>query len=389
MRTLTRPCVLSLAAACACLALMAAHAQKPQRDVEQKAGAARLYPVMVNFKWGYIDRTGKLVTELKYDQESRFGDGYAVVMSGLLAVDYEKAEPVGGMVAVPVGPEGIKWEIIDAAGKAVVRLPNDRHYVGSGFSEGLALFSVWQLGRGSVYGYMDTAGRVVVEPQFITAGYFREGLADVCKDYGRCGYIDRSGKFVVPPKYKETHPFSEGLGALITQDELLGFVDKAGEFVIPPRFGALATQGFVGGLAPVGVAGSDRFGYIDKLGGFQIQPAFEAAGSFSEELAPAMSGGKWGYIDRSGKFVIQPLFTAAGSFSEGLAHASTSDCVFAATRGDDSPCGYGYIDKTGKFVVEQRFDYAEPFRDGVAHVIEHGGRGYIDREGKFIWNPSK
>lgn len=386
MRSLSRLCALSIAAA-ACLAPAPARAQKPPGGAEKGDGSARLYPVLSKYKWGYIDRTGKLVIEPRFDRASTFEEGLAVVMSGLLTEEIEKTQPTGGVVPVPVGPEGIKWEIIDATGKTVVRLPADRMYDEMPFTGGLARFSVWQFGKGSLYGYMDGAGRVVVEPQFVTAGLFREGLADVCKDYGRCGFIDRTGRPVVPAKYKEVRPFSDGLGAVVTRDDLLGFVDKGGEFVITPRFGVVPAAGFAEGLAPVAVAGSDRYGFIDKTGNFVIQPAFDSAGPFSEGLAAVKSAGLWGYVDRSGKFVIQPQFTAAGIFSEGLAQASTSDCVYAASRANDSPCGWGYVDKSGKFVVEQRFDLAEPFRDGVAHVIERGGRGYIDREGKFIWKP--
>ena len=53
---------LTLASAVACLAVAAAGAQKSQGGGGARGnGGDRLYPVLVNRKWGYVDRSGKLV----------------------------------------------------------------------------------------------------------------------------------------------------------------------------------------------------------------------------------------------------------------------------------------------------------------------------------------
>jgi WG containing repeat len=385
--------LLPLAALCACLALADARAPKPQSTTEGQAGGVRLYPILSKLKWGYMDAAGKTVVEPRYDNEGVFGDGLVVVSHGQLTEGLERVEPVGGMVVVPVGPEGIKWEIIDASGQTVAKLPPGRNYMESYFSEGLAHFSVWKEGQGSVYGYMDRTGQVVIKPRFSSPGPFREGLAGVCVKAGRCGFIDRKGKFVVPPKYGGTLPFSEGMAAVTNREELVGFVNKDGEEVIAPRFDPRSTSGFAEGLAAVAYNGTGKFGYIDTLGHFVIPPEFNVAGPFSEGLAAVMvERNKWGYIDRSGKLAIAPLFTRAEPFGESLAAAST--CPEAGLSqytesGEPSGCGFGYIDKSGAFVIEQRFDGAGVFRGGVAYVITAGGRGYIDSRGNLLWQQGR
>jgi hypothetical protein len=341
--------------------------------------------VLVNMKWGYVDRTGKLVIEPKYDNEAFFSDGVAVVMSGLNVEAAMRTKPRGNTVVVPPGPEGVRWEIIDTSGKTLAELPPRRGYIGSYFSDGLARIDGWEEGRGSVYGYMDKAGRVVIKPQFSEAGLFREGLAAACAESGRCGFIDRAGKFVVPPTYKEVRPFSDGLAAVVTGGERLGFVNRSGEVVIKPQFSPFPILSFSEGLAPASPAGSDKFGFIDKTGQFRIQPEFERAFEFSEGLAPVLANGRWGYVDRDGRFVIAPQFALAFPFSEGLAPASTCTGVEYPSRENTGRCGYGYIDKTGRFVIDQRFEDGGPFRDGRALVGADGELAYIDREGNVLW----
>lgn len=51
------------------------------------------------------------------------------------------------------------------------------------------------------YGYVDTANRPVIAPQFRWAGDFHEGRAEVQTDRGM-GLIDRTGRWVIPDQYE-------------------------------------------------------------------------------------------------------------------------------------------------------------------------------------------
>jgi hypothetical protein len=385
MKSLSRLRAFSLAAAAVCLALGTAAAQKPQGEGQASGeDVGRLYPVLFKNRWGYVDRTGRTVIEPKYDTEAFFGDGVAVVMSGLDHERAERARPRGNTVEIKPGPEGLKWEIIDTSGKTLAVLPRGSH-LGSLFSEGLAVIYGWEDGKGSVYGYMDKTGRVVIKARFARAGLFSGGLAEACAESERCGFIDRAGRFVVPPRYKEVRAFSEDLAFVVAQDGRVGFVNKSGALVIAPQFSYHPLSDFKEGLAAVADAGSKKFGYIDKTGQFRIQPEFDNAAEFSDGLAPVKTNGRWGYIDREGRFVIAPQFAVAMPFSEGLAPASTCTGVLYPSREDTGKCGYGYIDKTGRFVIDQRFEEGGPFRDGRAQVFADGAPVYIDREGNVLW----
>lgn len=67
--------------------------------------------------------------------------------------------------------------------------------------------------------YMDITGNVVISSQgWEDARGFSEGLAAVCKD-GKWGYINSSGEYVIDPQYDEARDFSCGVAIVDTNDE--------------------------------------------------------------------------------------------------------------------------------------------------------------------------
>lgn len=99
------------------------------------------------------------------------------------------------------------------------------------------------------------------------------------------------------------------------------------------------------------------YSYIDRAGNTVIDVSqFQAAGSFSEGLAPVFSVNQgWGYLDKTGKIIIRPQFAQALGFSEGL----------AAVELDGK---WGFIDKGGRVVIEPQYEYVNSFSEGVAVV---------------------
>jgi WG containing repeat len=90
---------------------------------------------------------------------------------------------------------------------------------------------------GGKTGYIDETGKLIINPQYDSAGNFSEGLAVVCvgecttehiighrytKDFKeeaveqsfKYGFIDESGKMVINPAFEEARNFSEGMAAV-------------------------------------------------------------------------------------------------------------------------------------------------------------------------------
>jgi len=194
---------------------------------------------------GFIDRKGREVATLRYEEVEHAAEG-----------------------RVPVKLGG-KWGFMDTSGNVVV--PFEYEQV-SGFSEGLACVK-----GGERSGFIDLTGKLVFKPpvdrDWGCRWSFSEGLRPTSQG-DKWGYIDRTGKLVIPPQFDEAWGFSEGLAA-VRKDDLWGFIDRSGAVVIPPRYFRV-DRVFANGLAFVTVrveapGGKGMFfnfseGYITRQG---------------------------------------------------------------------------------------------------------------------------
>lgn len=227
---------------------------------------------------------------------------------------------------------------------------------------------------GQLYGYVNVLGDVVVEPQFVQAGEFAEGLAAVSYDGRNTGYINQLGELIIDPVFRYGGPFRHGMALVglpgVDADKpfVTAYIDRTGSFVFgDARF--VSAEPFSEGLAAVSLDGQ-RYGYIDLLGQLVIEPQFTHAEPFREGLAPAQFGDLYGYIDRTGSFVIPPQFEAAEPFFDGRAQIALGGKT-------------GYINHRGDIVIEPVYDYGGNFRNGRALVAQEGVLAYIDAAGNI------
>ena len=221
-----------------------------------KSKEISLYVVRRKGKYGYVDKTRRLVIPCLYDYANEFREGLAEVKkSG-------------------------KYGYIDKTGRAVI--PCQYDYT-DGFREGMAV-----VGKSDKWGFVDKTGREVIPCQYDSTRDFSEGLALVKKS-DKYGFIDKTGREVIPCNHDYAASFSEGL-AEVKKSGKWGFIDKTGCVVIPCKYDK--TCSFSEGLAMV--KKSSKWGFIDKTG-------------------------KWGFIDKTGREVIPCKYDEVYEFREGLA----------------------------------------------------------------------
>ena len=247
-------------------------------------------------------------------------------------------------------------------------------------------------------GYIDKDGQLIIPFEFdaIAAGEggeslefndFSEGLVAVSKN-DKYGFIDTKGKVVIEPKYEWASSFSDGL-AIVSVEGLYGAIDKQGKTVIPFEYESLGD--FQDGFAAAARPAKDpedyesKYGLINKKNEVVIPFMYESMGNLSESLIAVKKDGKWGYVDTTNKSII-PInlkYETVNDFSDGLA------AVFDYEEDSDN-LKYGYIDKTGKLVIPMQFikaywDDSEgiiDFNNGIALVNDQGGRKFcIDKKG--------
>jgi hypothetical protein len=281
-------------------------------------------------------------------------------------------DPNGRWIIQPGHYDGL----IDRTGRWIV--PPGRYYELAQYRDGCCPFRV-----GNKWGLLDGTGKVIASPRYVLGGYaqpiFHSGFAAVRDEAGQWMYIDKDGQvaFKAPHGTTRALPFNDGCARIE--------VDVQRE--VPREH--------VEGVDDTTYSVTEhKFGYIGITGSVVVPPTYDAAGDFSEGLAPVSKNARvpfrddsdpmefsfpsdevdsWGYIDVTGKVVIPFGFERAGIFSGGLARV----------RKDGK---WGYIDKTGKYVIRPRYRWARDFRNGVAEVWHEGNICFIDRTGKVVVN---
>ncbi|MDR2146809.1 MAG: WG repeat-containing protein [Tannerella sp.] len=247
--------------------------------------------------YGYINREGKKITRLKYEEAENFREGLAMVTS----------------------KDKTGW--IDSTGREVIPLKYDGAY---DFAPGENITVVWCLDtahpipRGiwlspgeflphpdnsvryeNLYGFIDRTGKEIIPLKYDFAGNFVDGLS--CVELGdKYGFIDRTGKEAIPLKYDFAESFEYGMSRVKLNGKY-GFIDSTERVVIPLKYDGM--ESFSEGLALAGLNG--KYGYINKAGEIIIPLKYDAGQSFNTAMGMAaawvQSGGKHFLIDRTGK----------------------------------------------------------------------------------------
>ena len=258
------------------------------------------------------------------------------------------------------------------------------------FHEGLAVVTQKDGDGNSKRGYMDTAGNVVIAPEYDWANGFYEGVATVQKldENGKKIWyvIDTGGNVLATLDYDDMGNFSCGLAWVHIKDGYYGYIDKTGAVVIPEKYSYTGGFSKETGLAMVRIIddnGDRKHGYINVSGETVLPMVYDDANSFSgfNGLASVERDGSWSYIDSSGAAAFTVECDLAGSF--------TSDGMAMVRRYEGSKLKFGFINAEGELAVPMEYDSAHNFVDGLAAVMrrdEEGNEkwGFIDRDGTVV-----
>jgi hypothetical protein len=201
-----------------------------------------LLPVKISGKWGYVNASGQLIITPQFDSADDFHDGRALICLG------KPCDPWDAYSTTPTIPNNSLWGFIDTSGKVVI---TPQYPEASAFSEGLAAICTGDCGpkstKSHARGYIDSDGKVVIPAQFGAASNFSEGLAQVCVgscEYvegsgynGKFGFIDHSGRFVINPQYDNVLDFKNGYAKVIIGNgagSKSGYIDKTGKTIWAP-----------------------------------------------------------------------------------------------------------------------------------------------------------
>lgn len=177
--------------------------------------------------------------------------------------------------------------------------------------------------------------------------------------------IDRRRRFALPDDFRPgSYSIREGRLAVIGPNGLYGYANREGDIVIKPQFEAAFT--FNDGLAAVRLP-EKPFGYVDRGGAMIIEPQFEVGTEFNTGYARVLTPPpepRSFYIDKQGKRVSELVWEKEdGRYQNSDVHEG-----LAAVAPPESDL-WGYINQNGKIVIEPAYGYAGEFSDGFAFVV--------------------
>jgi len=220
-----------------------------------------LAAVKIDGKWGYINKSGKLIIKTQFDFANDFSDSLALVT---ISGKYGFINKHGTIVINPQFDYG--GQIKEVAFFEELANIENRKSKYEGFNEGLALVAIKNGGL-LKFGYIDMLGKFIITPQYDDAGNFSEGLAAV-EINERNGYIDKTGKFVIPPAFIIAGNFYGDLAQVQLYEPInkpKQYTAKATDKIVPLTDQEL----YVLGIQRPKVI---KYGYIDKAGKYIWEP---------------------------------------------------------------------------------------------------------------------
>jgi hypothetical protein len=250
----------------------------------------------------------------------------------------------------------------------------------SNYSEGRARVKIYGT---EGYGFLDTQGNIVIQPQFEDAGRFRNGLASVCKTIAGhllYGFIDTAGNLRIPYQFEDVEEFTD-YRAAVNKKGTWQYIDVNGNTVLGPTFVEADTV-------------------VDKTNKNAPKEIKAWPRKFHNGLLPVKKDKRYGYVDTSGHWVIPPIYAAAREFSDGVALvaqlATTHDPVkandelsrlYKSLPDDSPPLVWSVIDGSGKVLFTTDAERIDDYTDGLALFYKNDAWGFMNKKGMPVFMP--
>ena len=243
-----------------------------------------LAAVRQNGLYGFINKKGELIIPCQY-RELYNGHGFN---DGLVGVSKDK------------------WGYIDKTGKVVI--PFQDGLTGMPFSSGLSI-KYRRTTFYDKYGLLSykSEGAFIHKNGELASDYhevekiqeFRDGYSVITDNTGWEGLINRQGDFIIPCKYSFIANGFDDKYVVVRLNDKYGMVHKVtGKVVIPIIYNSISWT-FKEGV--INVEKDGKMGYINESHQIVIPFIYDGATAFSEGFAVVQRYGKYGYVDRYGR----------------------------------------------------------------------------------------
>lgn len=227
--------------------------------------------VLLNSDWGFIDTTGKLLGNFRFDRLKDFSDGRAPAFDQHLN----------------------RWGYINKAGEWAVA---PAFFVAEPFVDGRAVVQL----SPDRYGLIDTAGTYLMQPLHKKIVDNHQRICLVRQSYSAFHFISEDLRRLHAGSFTQAHPFRDGV-APVRVGKLWGIINQQGLFVLSPKYQTMSP--FENGYAQVGI--ETRFGVSNTKGEIIIPPVYEYIQYMGGGIFRVENGDTVQYLNVKGEWVWQ------------------------------------------------------------------------------------
>jgi outer membrane protein assembly factor BamD (BamD/ComL family) len=261
------------------------------------------------------------------------------------------------------------------------------------------------------YGYINSTGTIVINPEYDEVGPFRNGLAVVLKG-SKFGVINKRNELVVDFKYDEIVDFHEGR-AIVLRNEMYNLIDPFGREISSNYLNDLVyfSNGIYSGLMDTSyrfldknltsvsdlncqeigdlfegysiIRMNDKFGVIDSSLNVKIPAQFDEIQRFNKNVFVYSINSKKGLISIDGIKLTEPIFD---EISEMNPENNTAVSKIGTTISWIKMDGSKLFDFTTEY-FPNALELAQ-FSKGFAIFKKKGKYGFIDEKSKLAYKPS-
>lgn len=317
----------------------------------------KLYPVIQNGRYGFMNGQGKLMIPSMYNEVGPFQEGLAVVSKddkfGIIdkknqvVVDFQYDEILEFVQNRAVVRKGDKYGVIDRLGKLIFPLIYEDISVRTD-----GLYEVILEGKGQFFdGEYQT--QIVTEGPVIST--FSQRMSQEHPEFEFIGELD-----------------DQSNRAIVKMNGQLNYIDSTGKVMLSSNLewfsDALNVAKFHNGFAVY--RKKEKYGLIDLNGKLVQKAVYEASGPFTG-FWPVKDKGNWALLDVKGKVLLPFEYDFIRYFPE-MGYLVGREEFF------------GLVNEGGKMVLPVSFSNIKPFEQQYFYLTIEDKHGLFTRDGKEV-----
>ncbi|GEM_PF-2689600 len=260
-----------------------------------------------------------------------------------------------------------------------------------------------------LWGYMNSKGKTVIEPQFIRAEDFNylNRLAVVLDEQERMNYIDENGKFLFKEfEYKGLEYPILGLVPFADEQDAWGVMDLDGNIILSQQYGRVGinVDGYItfeengkcgmaddkgkilveplydnvfGGASGIIIRNDDKYGVYDGQGKELLPIVYEDMQFLTKDLiALKDESGKYAMYNYNGEKITDHIYDEMNGYGRTMIQVSQED-------------KWGYLNNDGEVVVDIQYEQIDIsiLDPRYAQVKVDGKYGIMDMYGDYLLEP--